>query len=53
MIERTFEPYFTTKRDSEGTGIGLYMAKTIIGERMNGKISVRNTAIGAEFKIEV
>lgn len=53
IIERIFEPYFTTKRDSEGTGIGLYMAKTIIEKRMNGKISVRNTAIGAEFKIEV
>ncbi len=53
VIDRIFEPYFTTKESSGGTGIGLYLAKTIVEKRMNGRISVRNTDEGAEFKIEV
>jgi len=53
LIDRIFEPYFTTKEVDKGTGIGLYISKTIIEKRMNGKISVRNTGQGAEFRIEV
>ena len=52
-IDKIFEPYFTTKESSGGTGLGLHMAKTIIEKRMNGKISARNTELGAEFRIEV
>ena len=51
-IDKIFEPYFTTKGSSGGTGLGLHMAKTIIEKRMNGKISARNTELGAEFRIE-
>jgi hypothetical protein len=36
-----------------GTGIGLYMAKTIIEKNMQGKLSARNTGNGVEFRIEV
>ncbi len=48
---KIFEPYFTTKKDSDGTGIGLYMSKTIVDKNMNGKLKVRNTEYGARFEI--
>ncbi|WP_321469686.1 PAS domain-containing protein [Halarcobacter sp.] len=51
IIDRIFEPYFTTKFENQGTGIGLYMAKTIIEKNMNGKISVKNIKEGVLFTI--
>jgi len=53
VIDKIFEPYFTTKSQDKGTGIGLFMAKTIIEKNMSGRLSVCNTAGGAEFRIEV
>ena len=53
IIERIFEPYFTTKEQGKGTGIGLYMSKKIVEKTMNGSLTVRNTGEGAEFRIEV
>jgi C4-dicarboxylate-specific signal transduction histidine kinase len=53
IINRIFEPYFTTKDVEQGTGIGLYIAKAIIEKRFNGKISAQNKDQGAEFRIEV
>ncbi|PLX67051.1 MAG: hypothetical protein C0603_10320 [Denitrovibrio sp.] len=51
IIARVFEPYFTTKEQSKGTGIGLYMSKVFIEEHMNGVISTSNTGDGASLKI--
>jgi C4-dicarboxylate-specific signal transduction histidine kinase len=53
IIGRVFDAYFTTKGSEKGTGIGLFMSKTIIEKNMNGRLSVRNIAEGAEFRIEV
>jgi PAS domain S-box-containing protein len=51
LIDRIFEPYFTTKVQGEGTGIGLYIAKVIIEKNMGGKLDVVNVEDGAAFKI--
>ena len=53
LIDRIFEPYFTTKEPDKGTGVGLHMSKMIIEQGMNGCLAVRNTSEGAEFRIEV
>jgi len=51
IIHKIFEPYFTTKFQSKGTGLGLYIAKMIIEKNMGGSLSVHNTDKGALFKI--
>ena len=50
-IHRIFDPYFTTKHKSMGTGLGLYISKMIIEKNMNGLLSVENTKSGAMFNI--
>ncbi|WP_417326445.1 sensor histidine kinase [Halarcobacter sp.] len=50
---KIFEPYFTTKEEGKGTGIGLYMSKTIIEKNMEGKLYLKNSSKeGTTFRIE-
>ena len=48
-LKKVFNPYYSTKKD--GHGIGLYMAKMIIEDKMNGKLEVENINEGACFRI--
>jgi PAS domain S-box-containing protein len=59
ILPKIFEPYFTTKHQSQGTGLGLHMTYNLIVEGMNGTIEANNVNyeyngkeyFGAEFKI--
>ena len=53
IIEKIFDPYFTTKHESIGTGIGLFMSKKMIIEHFNGSLSVKNEEDGATFCISL
>jgi len=58
-IDKIFEPYFTTKHQSQGTGIGLFMSREIITRHLHGSIKVQNSSftyqeekyVGAKFII--
>ena len=53
IIEKIFDPYFSTKGPGIGTGLGLYISKTIIQEHCRGQLWVRNTEEGASFTIKL
>jgi signal transduction histidine kinase len=53
IIDRIFEPYFTTKGPEKGTGVGLFMSRTIVEKNMGGTLSARNVDGGAQFRIEI
>jgi len=52
VLERIFEPYFTTKEQGKGTGMGLYMSKMIIEENMDAKLRAKNIEGGVEFRMD-
>lgn len=53
LMERMFEPLYTTKDKAKGVGVGLYMAKTIIESNMGGRIFARNIKDGVVFIIQL
>jgi signal transduction histidine kinase/ABC-type nitrate/sulfonate/bicarbonate transport system substrate-binding protein len=53
IIDKIFEPYFTTKHKSQGTGLGLYMAKMIIESGLEGSLCVKNISNGVCVSVHI
>jgi two-component system, NtrC family, C4-dicarboxylate transport sensor histidine kinase DctB len=51
ILENVFDPYFTTKHQAHGTGLGLFMSKMIIEKSLNGEITLNNHLDGILYTI--
>jgi len=52
-FETIFAPYYTTKEQSGGTGLGLHIARIIVEHKMGGTILASNSSVGAKFTISL
>ena len=52
-IEKIFEPYFTTKHKSRGTGLGLFMSKMICEQGLHGTLDVKSKKKTTTFSIKI
>lgn len=53
IMDKIFNPYFTTKHQKQGTGMGLYNCYNIVTKHLRGKIYATNTSVGVKFTIEL
>jgi signal transduction histidine kinase len=53
IMAKIFDPYFTTKEQGKGSGVGLFMSKKIVETQMGGRLTARNVEGCAEFRIEI
>lgn len=53
ILDKIFNPYFTTKHQTQGTGIGLYTCYDIVVNHLGGNLRVENTQSGAKFYLEL
>jgi len=53
ILSKIFDPYFTTKHQSQGTGLGLFMSHKIVTQYFDGELYVENTANGVKFFIKI
>ena len=53
ITSKIFDPYFTTKEESGGTGIGLYMSRMIMEDSLGGHLSLAQGQEGAIFRLEL
>jgi PAS domain S-box-containing protein len=52
-LTKIFQPYFTTKDEHNGTGLGLYMSKTLAQKHLSGDLKVKNSKLGAVFTLSI
>ena len=53
ILDKIYDPYFTTKHKSKGTGLGLYILKMIIEQRMKGKVEIYSSKSGTDCNISI